>query len=407
MKILQLCKKFPFPLKDGESIAVTYLSKAFCSLGCEVTLLSMNTSKHFVDLEKHHGETDHYKKIVTVPLDNRVRWHKALINLFSHESYHVSRFISKEFDEKLIEILTEQQFDVVQLETMFLTPYIETIRKHSNAMIALRAHNIEFEIWERITSNTSFLLKKVYLKHLTGKLKKYELSNLNEYDYLVAISDRDLFKFKSLGYKNGAISTPIGLDIAEYNSKNTELVAPKKSLCFIGALDWIPNREGLEWFLEEVWPKIYLKHPEAELHVAGRNTPEEILRLKKPGLLVHGEISDSRSFILSHDTLIVPLFSGSGMRVKIIEGMALGRCIISTSLGMEGINVAHNHEIMVADTANEFISCINSIFENPEKAKKIGKNARKYVSKNYDYLKVAKELLHKYKSVLQKNYNKV
>ena len=407
MKILQLCKKFPYPLKDGESIAVTYLSKAFSDLGCEVTLLSMNTSKHFVDLEQHHGELDHYKEILTVPLDNRVRWHKALVNLFSKESYHVSRFVSKEFEEKLIEILSKNKFDIVQLETMYLTPYMETIRRHSNAIIALRAHNIEFEIWERITSNTNFLLKKAYLKYLTGKLKKYELSNLNEYDYLVAISDRDLFKFKSLGYKNGAISTPVGIDIAEYNNKNSELSPSRKSMCFIGALDWIPNREGLEWFLQDVWPKVLSIHPDAQLHVAGRNTPEDILTLNKPGLIVHGEIPDSSSFILSHDTLIVPLFSGSGMRVKIIEGMALGRCIISTSLGMEGINVAHNHEIMVADTVSEFVSCINSVFENRDKARRIGKNAQKYVSKNYDYLKVAKELLTKYRSVIQKNYNKV
>lgn len=403
MKILQLCKKFPYPLKDGESIAVTYLSKAFFDLGCEVTLLSMNTSKHYVDVNNLPADFNHYKEIISTALDNRVKWHKALVNLFSSDSYHVSRFISLDYEEQLIKILSKEKYDVIQLETMYLTPYIDTIRKYSDAIISLRAHNIEFEIWERITQNTHFIPKKLYLNHLTNKLKRYELSNLNEYDYLVAISDRDLFKFKSLGYKNGAITTPIGIDIEEYRAVAEPEIKNKKSICFIGALDWVPNSEGLKWFLKEVWGLVYQMHNDAELHVAGRNTPQEFLDLKIPGLVVHGEVADSKHFMLSHTAIVVPLFSGSGMRVKIIEGMALGKCIISTSIGMEGINVAHNHEIMVADSTKEFLACINEVFENPKKTAKIGQNAQRYVSKTYDYKKVAKELICKYKSVISKN----
>jgi glycosyltransferase involved in cell wall biosynthesis len=403
MKILQLCKKFPYPLKDGESIAVTYLSKAFCDLGCEVTLLSMNTSKHYFDVSNVPNDFDHYKSMHTILIDNRLKWHKAFLNLFSKDSYHISRFISTDYEKKLIEILSQETFDVIQLETMYLTPYIDTIRKHSKAVISLRAHNIEFEIWERITSNTSSIPKKIYLNHLTKKLKKYELNNLNKYDYLVAISDRDLFKFKSLGYKNGAISTPIGINISEYGSVTSLKEVNKKSLCFIGAMDWMPNQEGLDWFLNEVWPKVREIHSDAELHIAGRNTPPEILNLNIKGLIVHGEIEDSKTFMLEHTAIIVPLFSGSGMRVKIIEGMALGKCIISTSIGMEGINVAHNHEILVADTAKEFLDIIDDIFSNSENSLKIGRDAQKYVSKMYDYKKVAKDLLVKYKQLIFSN----
>ena len=367
----------------------------------------MNTSKHYVDIENLPKDFNHYKEVITSSLDNRVKWHKAFINLFSSDSYHVSRFVSQEFEDKLIELLQREQFDVIQLETMYLTPYLGIIRNYSEALISLRAHNIEFEIWERITKNTSFLPKKIYLKLLTEKLKKYELNHLNEYDYLVAISERDLFKFKSLGYKNGAISTPIGINIEEYNTIVPTKAVSKKSICFIGALDWVPNREGLEWFLKEVWSKVRQTHRDAELHVAGRNTPHDILQLNIPGLIVHGEIEDSRQFMLSHLALVVPLFSGSGMRVKIIEGMALSKCIISTSLGMEGINVAHNHEILVADSADEFISSINDLFEHPFKSVLIGKSAQKYVSKTYDYKKVAKDLIYKYKAVMSKSYKKV
>jgi polysaccharide biosynthesis protein PslH len=181
MKILQLCKKFPYPLKDGESIAVTYLSHALHDLGCEVSLLAMNTSKHSLP-----SDYNHYKEIHVANVDNQVSISGALRNLFSKDSYHVSRFISQEFAAKLIHLLNHNKFDVVQLETLYLAPYIDIIKKHSNALITMRAHNVEFEIWERITNNTNFLPKKWYLNYLTQKLKRYELDKLNDYDYFIA-----------------------------------------------------------------------------------------------------------------------------------------------------------------------------------------------------------------------------
>lgn len=404
MRILQLCKKFPFPLKDGESIAVTYLSKAFADLGCEVTLLSMNTTKHYIDTDQLPEDYNHYKHIHTTVVDNRLKWHKALSNLFTEDSYHVSRFVSEEYRQQLINLLQTNEYDVIQLETMYLTPYIETIREHSSAIISLRAHNIEYEIWERIASNTKFLLKRLYLNHLAKKLRNYELQNLNEYDYLVAISDRDLFKFKTLGYKNGAMTSPVGLDLREYQDFTNTQYKPL-TLCFIGALDWIPNRSGLDWFLSEVWPEVLRSFPTAEFHIAGRHTPQELLALKMKGVIVHGEVDDSRKFMATYGPMVVPLFSGSGMRVKIIEGMALGKCIISTSIGMEGINVAHKHEIFVANTTKEFVDVINDIFNNPIRQNQVGKNAQRFVQKTYDYKKIAQDLISKYKTL--KNRYKV
>ena len=151
MKILQLCKKFPYPLKDGESIAVSYLSKALHKQGCEISLLSMNTSKHYTDVSALPADYNQYEQIEVVDVDNSIKISEAFLNLFSKESYHVSRFISKEFEAKLVEMITCTDYDVIQLETLYLTPYIDIIKKHSNAIVAMRAHNIEHEIWDRIT----------------------------------------------------------------------------------------------------------------------------------------------------------------------------------------------------------------------------------------------------------------
>ena len=145
-RILQLTKKFPFPLKDGESIAVTNLSQSLKVLDCEITLLSMNTIKHYLDIDSLPPSFDHYHEIYTVKLDNRVTPLGAFINLFSRESFHVNRFFFKAFRDKLTDLLHKNQYDVIQLETLYLAPYIDLIRKYSNAQVVMRSHNVEFEI---------------------------------------------------------------------------------------------------------------------------------------------------------------------------------------------------------------------------------------------------------------------
>ncbi len=252
MRILQLCKKFPYPLKDGESIAVTYLSKALRDLGCEITLLCMNTTKHYTDPSKLPDDFDHYESIHCTPLDNSINAVDAFLNLFSVSSYHVERFVSAPFRDKLVQLLQRNTYDIIQLETLYLAPYVSTIKRYSDAHVVMRAHNVEHEIWERISQNTRFLPKKWYLTHLARKLKNYEVGSLNDYDFLLALTDRDLRKFKTLGYKNGAIASPIGLETGQYvvRPPSKPLKHPL-SLCFIGSLDWMPNREGLSWFFAQ------------------------------------------------------------------------------------------------------------------------------------------------------------
>jgi polysaccharide biosynthesis protein PslH len=398
MKILQLCKKFPFPLKDGEAIAVTYLSQSLTELGAEVTLLAMNTPKHYIDIAHLQEDYNHYASIHTVEVDNKINPIKAIANIFSRDSYHVSRFVSPAYEAKLIELLQTNTFDIIQLETLYLAPYIDTIRKYSNAIISMRSHNIEFEIWERITSNIKSGPKKWYLSYLTSKLKRYEVETLKEYDYLVAISDRDLKKFKQLGYDSGSMTTPIGLELDNYINTNKAIV--NNNLCFIGSLDWIPNIEGLKWFTDEVWPLIQRKNSNIRLNVAGRNTSDDLKNQNLPHVNVIGEVDDAVDFINSHTIMIVPLLSGSGMRVKILEGMALGKTVITTSMGLEGINAEHGKNILIADTPQEFKEAVLKAYNDATLRFKIGKAAQEFIHTHFDQANIAKTLFEKYTELI-------
>jgi polysaccharide biosynthesis protein PslH len=402
MKILQLCKKFPFPYKDGEAIAVTNLSKAMKELGAEVTLLTMNTSKHFMDLSQLPSTfTGIYKEVHAVEVYNHITPWGGFVNLFQKEAYHVTRFISREFEQKLIELLTVEDFDIIQLETIYLTPYIDIIRKNSKASISIRAHNVEHEIWKRVADISKFKPKKWYLYFLTAKLRRFEIENIKKGDILLPITERDARIFKLLGYRKNLLVTPVGLDHRDYKPDKSSF-SKTLSLGFIGSLDWMPNQDGLMWFLNEVWSKCQENEQlkKVVLHIAGRNAPNWLKNLNIKNVVFQGEIDDAQAFINQHSIIVVPLLSGSGIRVKILESMMLGKVVITTSLGLEGIPATKAKEVLVADSVVDFVNTLLSCVEHPNKLESIGQAASDFSIHHFDNLTIANRVLSAYENIV-------
>jgi polysaccharide biosynthesis protein PslH len=398
MRILQLCKKFPYPLKDGESIAITYLAKALQEAGNEVHLLAMNTAKHYTDLKQITTETDHYAVVHTVDVDNRVKPMDAFLNLFSNESYHITRFVQPAYRSELAKLLKQYHYDAILLETVYLAPYLDTIRELSTAKVVMRAHNVEHEIWERLTQN-AHPIKRFYLKSITPRLRNFEVGALNKYDLLAGITQRDVDQFRALGMTIPAMALPVGLDTRNYMADQSSFERPL-SIGFIGSLDWMPNQEGLKWFLQEVWqPCLSAQFRDLQLHIAGRNTPDWIKNLASERIHVHGEVPDAVQFMRQHSVMLVPLLSGGGMRVKILEAMAMARVNITTTIGMEGIEAQHAKELLVADSPTDFVEAIRFCYKHPQKMEAIGLRAQVFCAQKYDNYKIASLLLERLRQI--------
>ena len=162
----------------------------------------------------------------------------------------------------------------------------------------------------------------------------------------------------------------------------------------------MPNQEGLRWFINEVWEQILIQYPLLEFHIAGRNAPDNLIKLfNKKNITFFGEVDNSIDFINNRSVMIVPLFSGSGMRVKIVEGMALEKTIITTSIGTEGIETKNGENILIADTVEDFINAISITIENKDTCSTIGKNARAFIHQYYDNRKIAEDLIMFYKNL--------
>uniref|UniRef100_UPI003218041C glycosyltransferase family 4 protein n=1 Tax=uncultured Draconibacterium sp. TaxID=1573823 RepID=UPI003218041C len=396
MKILQVTNKVPYPTKDGGAIACMNLTKGFACLGHDVTVLSMNTFKHRVSLDEIPDSVKDIAKFRLVDVPARIKIFSGLINfLFSRKPYNAVRFISNGFARALEQLLSENTFDIIQLEGLYVCPYIPLIRKKSDATVVYRSHNIEHEIWER-TAKMSNGLKKFYLNNLSKRIKRFETALLNSYDLLVPITERDGVILDELGNQKKKHISQTGIDASVLvpNSKNLEHPA----LFHIGSLEWAPNQEGLVWFVENCWPEIHEKYPALKFYIAGRNCPAWLQsKFNVPNVVFEGEVPDAYRFMNSKSIMVVPLFSGSGMRIKIIEGMALGKSIVTTEIGAEGIGVNPNENILIAADKEDFIKKVSQLVEDEEFYSKIGRNAIEFIHEKFDNLAAAGKLVEFYK----------
>jgi glycosyltransferase involved in cell wall biosynthesis len=398
MKILILCNKSPYPPKEGGPIAMNAIIEGLCQAGHQVKVLAINSNKYSVDVSNIPESYRQKTNIETVYIDLSIKPLDAFINLFTGKSYHVERFISKDFENKLTEILKQDDYEIVQLEMLHMSPYIETIRKYSKAKVVLRSHNIEHLIWERVACISQNPLKKIYLKHLAKTLRNFELTMLNQYDGIATITKKDGETLRELGCRIPLIDIPFGIDLATL--KENPGVEPEfPSLFHLGAMNWMPNEEGMKWFLAEVWPMVYKTFPRLKLYLAGRHMPDWIYNTTLPNIEVTGEVDDAFDFMYSKAIEIVPLFSGSGIRIKIIEGMAARKAVISTSIGAEGINVNSGKNIIIANTPEDFLQAIKKLVSDKQLCVTLGENARVLIEEEHDN--------HKLIQRLEKFYHKI
>ncbi len=393
MTILQLCSKPPYPATDGGSIAISAIIQGFSDFGHSVTILSVNTPKHNTKIETISNLLPVNTLIKLINVNTRIKFFKGLKNfIISKKPYHIERFTSKNFEAALELHLQKQKFDIVQVEGLYVSSYIPIVKKFSDAIICYRSHNVESEIWERIAAAEKNILKKYYLLNLAKRLKRFEKSIVNTYSVLLPITERDAQVFAAFGNIKPVHIVPVGIKANKINVLDTILYP---TVCYIGALDWIPNQKGLIWFIDKVWPLISKQKPEIQLFIAGRNAPDRLVKkfiIKNINYL--GEVNDAHEFLNKYAIMIVPLFSGSGMRVKIIEGLFLGKAIVSTSIGAEGIEITDRKDILIADNPEKFANSILELTLNKEFYDEICINARNLALNKYDNNQIINNLLN-------------
>lgn len=396
MRILQLCNKPPYPPLDGGSKAMHNITQGLLQAGHQVKVVCISTPKHPLKVGTIPDEYREQTGIEGVFIDTSLNVVDAFTDLVTADNYNISRFFSPDMDIRLIQLLSQEQFDIIHLESLFVTPYIPTLRRYSKAPIVLRSHNLEHVIQERIAQGERNILKKPYRKFLARQLKSYEDRVIGQVDGVAAITDADAGQMAMRKGGPPIITIPFGVWPAEYQADRP---AGPPIFFHLGSMDWQPNEEGIRWLLRNVWPRVIEKHPKAKLHLAGNRMPKDMIRAKLPGTTVVGRVPDANRYIAQRHVMLVPLFSAGGMRVKIVEGMAMGKCIISTSIGAEGIRYQPDVNILIADTAAAFTKQMERVMADPSIADSIGASAAELVRTDYDMGRIIQDLIAFYRTL--------
>ena len=365
------------------------LAEGLVQAGAEVEILSLNPRKH------RAAEVRMPVPMQRIDIDTSRVIGPLLKALAGDSPFVVSRFVSNEFREALRVVMRRFDPDIVQIESPFLLPYTVDERKESDARIVLRSLNVEFRIWEGLARNERNRWRRFALSRVASSLRNYEVRNLNTPDAIVPISTADFDDFRSLGCTRPMHVVPCGITATDPGD-----AAPEPgSVGFIGSLDFRPNQDAVEWIIDELWPRVIERAPEARLSIAG-STPPDWLRQKARGRIEFlGAIDDARTFMQRTSVIIAPLFAGGGMRIKVLEAMALGRPIVATTIGAGGIDVENGRDILIADDAPSFAECIARLLHERDLAKRIGNAAHATVAERYDNDELARGLLAFYESL--------
>lgn len=386
MSVFQIAHKPPYPKIDGGCIAMASILESINS-ECDVSLGFISTDKHpFV---KNAFPTHLQHKIVAhSKLNTKPNLLGGLLSLFSNNSYLLSRFYSKKFEKELINSIEKLNPDIVQLESLFLVNYIPALRK-TNAKIILRTHNVESEIWkDRVTNSSS--LKRWALNSMYKKLVKQEINAFQSVDGIVAISQNEIdFATKYAPHKPSVL-IPLGVNKVQTESSYAD------SFFHIGAMDWTPNKHGLDWLVQHVWPKVQIETGKS-LYLAGKSLDKSAYKVE--GVINLGEVDSSEDLMINSGILVVPLFSGSGIRIKIIEAGLHAIPLIATNKAVEGLNLNQDEDFLLANTPDEFYVQMCKLSGNKDLQKKLGANLRKKIETQFDNERLKKQLIEFYKSI--------
>ncbi|MCS6789892.1 MAG: glycosyltransferase family 4 protein [Bacteroidia bacterium] len=389
MRLLQLTNKFPFPPKDGGTLAMAFFPEAWRDLGYTGYGLAMDTPKH--PFQPSYPTPIPYEAI---PVHSTPTLPGAFLNLFSSLPYHVVRFQSRAYTYALQRIIETFQPDLIQVETPYLTPYIEGL----SLPRIYRLHNVEWEIWLQHSQERAWPLR-FYLQTQAKRIRSFEEKAIHRYQGLLPISKNEYQWIHSQRYKGSVELIPFAVRVDEYEVP--PLGKPHPSIGYIGSLDWMPNQSGLVWFLEQVWPAFRRKHPTAHLYIAGRGMPAWMRKYQDNHTHLVGAIEDAKAFFYQHEIFIVPLFSGSGIRVKLIEAFATGRAIVATPLAADSLIYESGKHLLLAEKPEDFQQALSLLYTDAALRKQMGEATRHLAETTYDRSLVLEKMHHFYKEVLR------
>lgn len=387
LSVLVLDEEMPYPLNSGKRIRTWNLLR-YLAREHDITLLCHGTRNDpgFAALASLGIRVE---TVAALPPSGSPAFYAgALANLFSPWPYSVSRHHSRRFARALGRLISANRYDLVHCEW---TPYASYSRAARDLPMLVMAHNIEATVWRRRAEHASSALERFYMGMQAEKMARFERRCFQRAAQVAVVTAEEERTAANWGARaTWLVANGVDTDSLVPHPEATE----PNSLLFLGSLDWQPNRDALQYFLRDILPEIQSANPEVTLRVVGRQPATRLREQVKqiPGVEWVGEVADIRPYFERAGIVVVPLRIGGGSRIKILESLSMGKAVVTTAIGAEGLEVVSGEHCLIADAPREFAGQVTELLRHPERAAELGRNGRSLVVERYDWSRMAREL---------------
>jgi polysaccharide biosynthesis protein PslH len=376
MQTLVVTPWMPYPLVFGGAIRTYHMLRMLASFS-EVTLLSYGNLGEVEAAE--HLET-FCRRVVVLP-SPRVDAIRRARSLLSRHSFQYLTYRSDEFQRRLDDLAAETAFDVVQVD---MTP-MGQFDVPANALHVLNLHNIEHELVERRSAVTENLARRAALSIEAGKVRKEELDLVGRFDLVLTTSERETEIVRSWPI-DAQVETLVNTVDTTYFEAPPGSPQERHRLVFVGTTHVDANRDGLMYFMNDIFPLIRERVPDTEFEIIGGGRPRDVDELSAlAGVSFTGFVPDVRDPMARATAFVVPLRSGGGTRLKILEALSFGLPTVSTSIGAEGLGLVDGEHLLLADDPHEFADATTRVLRDEELRRRLAANGRRFVVANYDW----------------------
>ena len=404
MRILWLKTELLHPVDKGGKIRTYNMLK---ELKRDHFIVYMSLDDGSADSAAREQAYEYCHDLVCVPYQQREKFSSGfyaelLLNLASRFPYAIKKYESASMRSEISERVNRSDFfDVVICD--FLAPAINVPRDLSCPTILFQ-HNVEAMIWKRHFEVQKNQLKKIYLRQQWRKMERFEREMCRRFDTVIAVSKDDCEQMRKEYGVDNVFEVPTGVDTDFFTPSGKETVDPR-NVVFTGSMDWLPNEDAIRYYTDQILPLIRRSLPDVTLTVVGRNPYPGLLELsqKDRSIIVTGRVDDVRPYMERAAAYVVPLRIGGGTRLKIYEGMAMKKAIVSTSVGAEGLPVTDGKEIFIADTPEDFAAAVVNLLTSPSFAKEVGQQARRTVVEKFGWSGVAKSFAEICEATIRKH----
>jgi polysaccharide biosynthesis protein PslH len=403
MRVLQIAPKVCWPLDTGARLRNFHLARVL-SQHADVTLLAFTDNA-----EPATDRLNFYQDVIPVKRDAGYTPGKLIRGAIGPTPLPVMNYTTEAMKQTLARRLEKSDFDFVQLESIHMSACLPIVRaaRHRPAVIC-DWHNIESELMNRYAEREASLFRRSYARRTASLMSKFENRALREFDAHLTVSLDDAERLRELNPEATIRVIENGVDAAYYADEEIERAhasarteAPTRNrIVFVGSMDYHANIDAVASFAHEVWPSLHQQRPELIFTIVGRDPADEVRALASiTGVEITGTVDDVRPFYREAAAAIVPLRVGGGSRLKILEAMAAGVPIVSTTLGAEGLKVEHGENILIADTNQDFSAAVIGVVDDEEQRKRLSQAGRALVALRYDWSTVGGELASMYEEM--------